>query len=52
MHPDGQPADGKYRFVGQIPCQASGRRGFAIRVLPSHEDLANPHELGLIRWAE
>jgi starch phosphorylase len=52
MHPDGEPRDGRYRFVGQIPCQASGRRGFAVRVLPSHEDLANPHEMALIRWAE
>ncbi len=52
MRVDGEPREGKYRFVGQIPCQASGRRGFAIRVLPSHEDLANGLELALIRWAE
>ena len=52
MTPDGEPKDGKYRFVGQIPCQSSGRRGFAIRVVPNHEDLANVHELSLVRWAE
>ena len=52
MHPDGDGHDGRFRYAGQIPCQASGRRGFAIRVLPAHEDLANPHELALIRWAE
>ncbi|MCG3180216.1 MAG: Glycogen phosphorylase [Phycisphaerae bacterium] len=52
MKPEGDPQDGRFRFVGQIRCQASGRRGFAIRVLPNHEDLANPLEMGLIRWAE
>jgi starch phosphorylase len=52
MTPDGEAKDGKVRFVGQIPCQASGRRGFAIRVVPNNEDLANVHELSLVRWAE
>ncbi len=44
--------DGSAAFVGSIPCSASGLRGYALRVLPKHEDLANPYEPGLILWAE
>ena len=42
--------DGLYWFSGTIECRMSGRHGVAIRVLPNHEELNNPHELGLITW--
>jgi starch phosphorylase len=42
--------DGEHRFTGLTPCQASGRRGVAVRVIPRHPDLVNPYELGLILW--
>ena len=42
--------DGMYWFTGYIKCDISGRHGIAIRVLPNHEELNNPHELGLITW--
>ena len=41
---------GKYVFAGAISCQTSGRHGFALRVVPHHEDLGNPFELGLVLW--
>jgi len=43
--------DGSHVFVGSIPCRTSGRYGYALRVLPHHEDLSNPYEPGLILWA-
>ncbi len=43
--------DGLYRYEGAVPCDKTGRLGFAVRILPQHESLANRHELGLIAWA-
>ena len=42
--------DGEHWFAGVMPCNRTGRHGMAVRVLPSHADLANPYELGLILW--
>lgn len=42
--------DSQHWFTGQIPCTSTGHRGLAVRVLPSHPDLINPYELGLIIW--
>ncbi|MCJ7729574.1 MAG: alpha-glucan family phosphorylase [Sedimentisphaerales bacterium] len=42
--------DGEHWFSGLTPCCASGRRGVAVRVVPKHPDMTNPHELGLILW--
>jgi starch phosphorylase len=41
---------GRYLFVGAIACRTSGRQGFALRILPNHEDLGNPFEMRLILW--
>ena len=46
--PDGQPQ--LHWFSGTMTCEDSGRQGLAVRILPNHEDLVNPHELGLILW--
>lgn len=43
--------DGCHRFVGRIPCRTSGLHGYALRVLPYHEDLVHPYEPGLMLWA-
>jgi starch phosphorylase len=43
--------EGYHVFVGSITCRASGRYGYALRILPHHEDLGNPYEPGLILWA-
>ncbi len=42
--------NGSYWFHGQIPCRRSGRHGYAVRVLPRHEDLPHRHYTGLILW--
>ncbi len=43
--------EGWYTFVGTISCTSSGQHGYALRVLPHHEDLVNPYEPGLIVWS-
>jgi len=43
-------APNRHVFVGQIACRASGRQGFAIRILPGYTDMATPFEPGLIIW--
>jgi hypothetical protein len=42
--------DGEHWFVGTMHCKKTGQYGVAVRILPKHEDLANPYELGLIHW--
>jgi starch phosphorylase len=41
---------GEHWFVGSMPCRNTGRHGVAVRVLPMHDDLVNPYEMGLILW--
>jgi starch phosphorylase len=41
---------GKYIFAGAIPCRTSGQHGYALRILPAHEDLGTPFEMGLVLW--
>ncbi len=41
---------GMFIFAGGITCTTSGRHGYALRILPNHEDLGNPFEMGLILW--
>jgi starch phosphorylase len=41
---------GTYIFAGAISCRTSGRHGYALRILPSHEDLGNPFDMGLVLW--
>jgi len=40
----------RHLFVGTLECSASGRHGYAVRILPGHPDLASPFEPGLITW--
>jgi starch phosphorylase len=42
--------NGSYVFAGAITCATSGQHGYALRIVPSHEDLGNPFEMGLILW--
>jgi hypothetical protein len=39
------------RYVGEFACEAAGRYGFTVRVVPAHADLTTPLELGAIAWA-
>ncbi len=49
-HQDWAGQDGEHWFSGLTPCHVSGRRGVAVRVVPQHPDMTNPHELGLVLW--
>lgn len=40
-----------YVFRGAIECLETGQQGYAVRVIPSHPDLAQKHEMPLITWA-
>jgi starch phosphorylase len=44
--------DGHYLYRGVVPARTSGLHGYAMRVLPSHEDVLVPHEMPLIAWEE
>ncbi|MDX1815728.1 MAG: hypothetical protein R3239_07190 [Thermodesulfobacteriota bacterium] len=37
-------------FRVEIPCQVSGRFGFAARIIPRHPDLVNPLTPLLLTW--
>ncbi|MGC9334061.1 MAG: alpha-glucan family phosphorylase [Anaerolineae bacterium] len=41
---------GRYIFAGGIMCQTSGQQGYALRIVPQHEDLGGPFEMGLVLW--
>ena len=42
---------GGYRYKGSFTCEAAGRYGFTVRVVPAHRDLVSFSELGCITWA-
>lgn len=42
---------GVFKYEGAIVCEKTGQQGFTVRVIPSHEDLAEKHETALISWA-
>jgi starch phosphorylase len=37
-------------FSGTMSCKNAGQHGVAVRLLPNHNDLVNPYEMGLILW--
>jgi len=41
---------GVFVFAGGITCTTSGRHGYTLRIVPNHEDLGHPFEMGLILW--
>lgn len=43
-------ANGEHTFAGAIPCETSGRAGYAIRVVPCRDDLADRYDQGLVVW--
>ena len=44
--------DGNYLYSGTIPARDSGSYGLNVRVIPTHPNLTQPHELRLITWAK
>jgi starch phosphorylase len=43
-------SQGEHWFAGSMSCRNAGQHGVAVRVLPMHNDLINPYEMGLILW--
>lgn len=51
MSPIGDPVDGHHRYRGELTLDTAGRRGITVRVVPRHELLTDPLELGCVAWA-
>ncbi|GEM_PF-25929 len=47
----GEAAGPPWHYTATFPCARAGRYGFTVRVLPVHEDLPSPVEMGLVAWA-
>jgi starch phosphorylase len=47
-----QDASKTFLYEVMVPCEATGQHGFAVRLIPNHPELLNPHEIGLITWEE
>jgi glycogen phosphorylase len=43
--------DGVCDYTGSFTARSAGLYGFTVRVLPAHEDLITPMEMGLVAWA-
>lgn len=43
-------SNGAHVFEADVPCEASGRRGYAVRVVPRSDEFAMRHEDGWIVW--
>jgi starch phosphorylase len=41
---------GEHWFTGSMDCRNTGQYGVAVRILPKHDNLVNPYEMGLILW--
>jgi starch phosphorylase len=48
----GKTEAGRYEYTGTIPSAESGSYGFSVRVIPTHPNLQQAHELRLITWAK
>jgi starch phosphorylase len=44
-------SDGLYLYRGRLEARESGSYGLSVRVIPTHPNLIQPHELRLIAWA-
>jgi glycogen phosphorylase len=53
MSPCGRDDSGNHIFEATLrPASRSGLHGYAVRILPKHEDIVNPFIPGLIAWAK
>ncbi len=51
LNPSGRNGDGSYLYQGSVPASESGAYGFSVRVVPTHPNLMQAHELRLIAWS-
>lgn len=42
---------GTARYTASFTCDAAGRHGYTVRVVPAHRDLAFAAEMGCVAWA-
>ena len=42
--------EGEHWFIGSMPCKKTGQHGVSVRILPRHDYLVSPYEMGLILW--
>ncbi len=47
----GSNGDGSYLYRGSVPAAESGSYGFSVRVVPTHPNMMQDHELRLISWS-
>ncbi len=47
---EGPLGDGRYRYLGSIPCQRSGMQGFTVRVRPFHPEACELMSTSLVTW--
>ncbi len=47
----GPAGEKKFKYAVDLPCSQSGMTGYTVRVMPRHEKIVNPRDLGMIRWA-
>jgi len=47
----GPNGDGSYIYEGSVPAAESGAYGFSVRVVPTHPNMMQEHELRLITWS-
>ena len=52
MKPGEKGKGSVFEFTGVNKLVMSGRMGHTVRILPKHDDLDNPHKLGLVLWAK
>jgi starch phosphorylase len=51
LAPAGPAVDGIVTFTGALPLTVTGTFGYAVRVVPRHDQLVSPVELGLVTYA-
>lgn len=51
MSPGPDVTEGRARYSGSFVCDAAGRYGFTVRVVPAHPDLDWPADVGFATWA-
>jgi len=39
-----------YKYSGVIPCEYSGRYGYALRIVPHHPEMSARYHVGLLKW--
>ena len=44
--------NGSHLYTGEVPATDSGSYGLNVRVIPTHPNLTQDHELRLITWAK